>query len=69
MIKERFSINCDVETMALIDQAALENHTSRSAIARMFLQLVKYIPVEQLKETSPIPGFLGIDKTHTIKEN
>ncbi len=69
MIKDRFSINCDVETMGLIDDAAKRNHTSRSAVVRMFLQLVKYIPVEKLRETSPLPGILGIDVKQNIKEN
>ncbi len=60
MIKERFSINCDVETMKLIDQVAKKNHTSRSAITRMLLDMIRYVPVEKLVETSPVPGILGL---------
>lgn len=62
MKKERVSLNCDSEVMELIDKVAKKNHTSRSAIARMLLELIKYIPAEKLVEKSPIPGILGLGK-------
>ena len=59
-MKERYSISCPPETMALVDQAAERNNISRSAVIRMFLDLIRYIPVEKLRETSPVPGYLGL---------
>ncbi len=59
-MKERYSISCPPETMALIDDAAEKNNLSRSAVIRMFLDLIRYIPVEKLKETSPVPQYLGL---------
>lgn len=62
MKKRRFTLSIDTKTADQIDTAARANDTSRSAIARMLLQLIRYVPVEDLHETSPIPGLLGIDK-------
>jgi len=62
MKKRRFTLSIDTTTLDQIDGAARANDTSRSAIARMLLQLIRYVPVEDLHETSPIPGLLGISK-------
>lgn len=59
MKKRRYSLNLDVATITAIDAAAIKNRVSRSAIARMFLDMVNHVPVDMLKETSPIPAFFG----------
>lgn len=66
MKKKRYSLYCDAETMALIDKAAEINDISRSAVAAMFLQLVRYVPVDRLRETSPVPTLLGINTKEAI---
>lgn len=68
MKKHRYSLNLDTGTIALIDEAAAKNHTSRSAIARMFLQLIKHVPVNRLQEKSPVPAILGIE-TKEVRHN
>ena len=55
-------VNIDPETMACINKAAEINQTSRSCIARMFLQLIKQIPSENLNQVSPVLSVLGIRK-------
>jgi hypothetical protein len=60
MKKHRYSLNLHVETVAAIDAAAKKAETTRSAIARMFLNLVNHVPVEQLREQTQIPEFFGI---------
>lgn len=60
--------NVDPETMALIDNAARANRTSKSCIARMLLDTIKYLPPEKLRHVSPVPGILGITKEETHAE-
>ena len=62
MIKRRYSITCDVDTMTMIDNAARKNGLSRSAVTRMLLHLIRYVPSDRIRETSPIPAFLGINE-------
>ena len=62
MKKKRFTLSFDSKTASLIDEAARLNDTSRSAIANMLLQMIRYVPVDNLRETSPIPSLLGISK-------
>jgi len=62
MMKKRYSVCLDENTMALIDAAASSNKMSRSAVVRMFLDLVGYLPGESLKMSSPVPALLGITK-------
>ena len=62
MKKQRCTLSVDSEMMACIDEVARKNNISRSAVAHMFLDLVKYVPVEKLRFKSPILGLLGIDK-------
>lgn len=63
MGKHRYTFNCDLDVMALIDEAARQNNTSRSAVARLLLELVRVIPAEKLKQTSPVPAYFGIQNT------
>jgi hypothetical protein len=68
MEKQRCSLNLDVETIQAIEEAARLNHTSRSAIARMLLQIIQYVPVNQLRELSPVPYFFGINTGNLEEE-
>jgi len=56
----------DEQTLSLIDEAATRNNISRSAVIRMFVDLVNYLPPERLKSTSPIPALLGLTKEVTL---
>lgn len=62
MKKRRLTLSIDSKTVTQIDEAARVNDTSRSAIARMLLHLIWYVPVDNLRETSPIPSLLGVKK-------
>lgn len=66
MYKEKFSLSCDPEVIAKIDKIAKKNKTSRSAISRMLLQMVEYVPPESLKETTPIPSLLGLEQSREV---
>ena len=60
-MKKRYSFYVAEETMDLIDQAAAQNNISRSAVIRMFLELINHVPTQSLKLVTPIPALLGID--------
>ena len=53
-------VNIDPETMACIKKAAEINQTSRSCIARYFLQLIKQIPPDKLNRISPLNSIIAI---------
>ncbi len=55
-------VNIDPETMACINRAAEINQTSRSCIARFFLNLIKQIPPEELNQVSPVSSVLRLHK-------
>ncbi len=67
MEKQRCSLNLDTETMQAIGEAARLHHTSRSAIVRMLVQIIQYVPMDQLRELSPVRPFYGI-KTNNVDE-
>jgi len=52
--------NIDPETMACINKAAEMNQTSRSCIARYFLQLIKQIPPDKLNQISPVQSIIAV---------
>lgn len=60
--KQNFSLNLDTETIELIDKAARKNETTRSAVARMMLELIHYLPNEKFRSVSPLPFLLGLNK-------
>ncbi len=62
MKKIRCSFCLDEATVSLLDEAAIRNDISRSAVIRLFLDLANYLPIESLKLTSPIPALLGLNK-------
>ena len=69
MKKRRYSLSLDSETIEMIEEAARINGSSRSAIARMVLQTIRYLPFNRLRETSPVPAILGIDTKEVIHES
>lgn len=60
MQKVKCSITVDSGTLDLIQKAAKLNGLSRSAVIRMLIQTICYIPLEKLKETSPVVHILGL---------
>lgn len=62
MKQNRYSLILDPETISVIDEVARKNNASRSAVVRMFLDLTKYIPVDKLQFSSPIPQLLGLSE-------
>ncbi len=69
MPKQRCTITLCKETMDTIHKAAKMNDLSRSAIIRMLLQTINHLPLEELKETSPVPYILGLSTKTINKEN
>jgi hypothetical protein len=50
----------DSETFDLIEEAAHQSRTSRSSVARQLLHMIRHVPPDTFKETSPLPEFFGI---------
>lgn len=67
MFKEKFSITCDRDTIEAIDKVAKQNKMSRSAISRMLLQMIYYLPAERLKEITPVPSILGLEQKRNLQ--
>ena len=62
MKKGRLTINCDQDILDLIADAAQQNNITMSAVAEMFLELINYVDISELKKTSPLPFMFNIKK-------
>ena len=62
MRKQIFSLTLDPEIIERIGKVAHANNITKSAAAGMILEVIRYIPIDKFRKTSPITDFLGISK-------
>ncbi len=61
-MRKKCTFTVDEQTAALINKAAKQNGLTQSAVARMLLNTINHLPLEELRETTPVPYILSLAK-------
>lgn len=61
MAKTRLTINCDKEILGYIHRAAKENNMPMSSVAEMFLDLIRYVEIKDIRKISPLPQIFNLE--------